>query len=52
MAAFTLSPMTMAYDPLTSIAPTNDFSVSMTNVENCFLTSHDEVKEYVVKFLF
>ena len=52
MAAFTLSPPTIAYDPLTSTAPTNDVSISMTIAENCFLTSHDEVKEYMVKFLF
>ena len=42
----------MAYDPLTSTATTDDVSVSMAMAENCFLTSHDEVKEYVVKFLF
>ena len=42
----------MDYDPLTSTAPTNNVSVSTTMAENRFLTSHDEVKEYVVKFLF
>ena len=52
MAAFALSPPTMAYEPLTSTAPTDDVSISMTIAENRFLTSHDEVKEYVVKFLF
>ena len=52
MAAFTLSPPTMAHDPLTSTAPTDNVSVSMAMAENHFLTSHDEVKEYVVKFLF
>ena len=50
MAAFALSPMTMANNPLTSTAPTNDVSISMTLAEKHFLTSHDEVKEYVVKF--
>ena len=44
--------MTMANDPLTATAPTDDVSVSMTMVENHFLTSHNKVKEYVVKFLF
>ena len=52
MAAFALSPPTMAYDPLTSTAPTGDVSVSTTMAENCFLTSHDEVKDDVVKLLF
>ena len=52
MAAFALSPLTMAYGPLTSTAPPEDVSVSTTMAENNFLTSHDEVKEYVVKFLF
>ena len=52
MAAFALSPMTMGNDPLTSTAPTDEVSISMTKVENCFLTLHDEVKEYAVKFLF
>ena len=52
MVAFTFSPPTMAYDPLTSTAPPDDVSVSMTMAENRFLTSHNEVKEYVVKFLF
>ena len=42
----------MAYEPLTSAAPTNDVSVSMAMAENCFIASHDKVKEYVVKFLF
>ena len=42
----------MAYNPLTSPAPTDDVSVSTSMADNCFLTSHDEVKEYVVKFLF
>ena len=50
--AFALSPPTMACEPLTSTAPTDDVSVSTTMAENCFLTSHDEAKEYVVKFLF
>ena len=52
MAAFALSPVTMAYEPLTSTATTDDVSVSMAMAENRFLTLHDEVKEYVVKFLF
>ena len=52
MAASALSPTTMAYEPLTSTATTNNVSVSMAMAENRFLTSHDEVKEYVVKFLF
>ena len=52
MAAFALSPATMASKPLTSTATTDDVSISMAMAENCFLTSHDEVKEYVVKFLF
>ena len=51
-AAFALSQATMAYDPLTSTATTNNVSVSTAMAENCFLTSHDEVKEYVVKFMF
>ena len=42
----------MAYEPLTSAAPTDDVSVSTAMAEICFNTSHDEVKEYVVKFLF
>ena len=52
MAAFTLSQATMAYDPLTSTAPTNDVSVSTIKAENRFLTLHNKVKEYVVKFMF
>ena len=52
MAAFALSPVTMTYKPLTSTATTDDVSVSMAMAENHLLTSHDEVKEYVVKFLF
>ena len=52
MAAFALFSVTMAYEPLTSVAPTNDVSVSMVMAENHFITSHDEVKEYVVTFLF
>ena len=52
MAAFALSPPTMASEPLTSTAPTDDVSASTTMAENRFLTSHDKVKEYVVKFLF
>ena len=52
MAAFTLSQAAMAYDLLTSTAPINDVSISTIMAENYFLTSHDEVKEYVVKFLF
>ena len=52
MAAFALSPLTIAYNPLTSTAPTDDVSVSTTMAENRFLTLHDEVKEYIVKFLF
>ena len=52
MAAFALPPPTMAYEPLTSIAPTDDVSISTTIPENRFLMSHDEIKEYVVKFLF
>ena len=42
----------MDYNPLTSTAPTDNVSISMTMAENSFLTSYDEVKEYVVKFLF
>ena len=52
MAAFTLSQVTMAYDPLTSTALTGNVSVSSIMAENHFLTLHDKVKEYVVKFLF
>ena len=51
-AGFALSPATMAYEPLTSTATTDDVSISTAMAENCFLTSHDEVKEYVVRFLF
>ena len=51
-AAFTLSQATMAYKTLTSTATTDDVSISMAMAETCFLTLHDEVKEYVVKFLF
>ena len=42
----------MVYDPLTSTAPPDDVMVTTTMAVNRFLTSHDEVKEYVVKFLF
>ena len=42
----------MSYDPLTSAAPTNDVSISMAMAENGFIILHEEVKEYVVKFLF
>ena len=52
MAAFALSPPTMAYDHLTSTAPPDNVSVSTTMAENRFPPLHDEVKEYVVKFLF
>ena len=52
VAAFALSQVTMAYNPITSTATPDDVSVSMAMAENRFLTSHDEVKEYVVKFLF
>ena len=52
MAAFALSSVTMAYEPLTYPAPTDDVSVSMAMAENRFITSNDKVKEYVVKFLF
>ena len=52
MAALALSPLTMAYNPLTLTASTDNVSISTTMSENCFLTLHDEVKEYVVKFLF
>ena len=52
MAAFALFSVTMASEPLTSAASTDNVSVSMVMAENCFITSHDEVKEYVVKFLF
>ena len=51
-AAFAPSQATMTYDPLNSTASTNDVSISTTMAENRFLTLHDEVKEYVVKFLF
>ena len=50
--AFAFSPPTMAYNPLTSTAPPDNVSVSMTMAENQFLTSHDKVNEYVLKFLF
>ena len=52
MAAFALFSATMASELLTSKAPTSNVSVSMVMAENRFITSHDEVKEYVVKFLF
>ena len=52
MAAFALFSVTMASELLTSTAPTGNVSVSMVMAENRFITSHDEVKEYVVKFLF
>ena len=52
MDAFALSPATMAYEPLTSTATTDDVGVSTAMAENRFLTLHDKVKEYVVKFLF
>ena len=42
----------MAYEPLTSTATNDNVSISIAMAENHFLTSHDEVKEYVVKFLF
>ena len=42
----------MAYEPLTSAAPTDDVSISMAMAENCIIITHEEVKEYVVKFLF
>ena len=42
----------MAYEPVTSTAATDNDSISTAMAENHFLTSHDEVKEYVVKFLF
>ena len=42
----------MDHNLLTSTAPTDNVSISMTMVENCFLTSHNKVKENVVKFLF
>ena len=43
---------TMAYEPLTYAGPTDDASASTTMAENCFITLNNEVKEYVVKFLF
>ena len=52
MAAFALFSVTMASELPTSAAPTDDVSVSMVIAENRFITSPDEVKEYVVKFLF
>ena len=42
----------MASEPPTSAAPTDDVSVLTVIAKNCFITSPDEVKEYVVKFLF
>ena len=52
MAAFALFSVTMASELLTSAASTDNVSVSVVMAGNCFITSHDEVKEYVVKFLF
>ena len=51
-SAIALSPHTMAYVPLTSTALPDNESISTTMAENHFLTLHDEVKEYVVKFMF
>ena len=51
-AVFALFSVTMASEPPTSAAPTDDVSVLTDIAENCFITSPDEVKEYVVKFLF
>ena len=51
-AAFALFSATMASEPLTSTALTDDVSVSTVMAENRFITSYDKVKEYVVKFLF
>ena len=52
MAAFALFSVTMAYELFTSVAPTDDVSYSTVMAENRFITLHNEVKEYVVKFLF
>ena len=52
MAAFALFSVTMASEPPTSAAPTNDVSISMVMAKNHFITSHNKVKVYVVKFLF
>ena len=51
MAAFALFSVTMASEPPTSAAPTNNVSISTVTAENCFITLPDEVKEYVVEFL-
>ena len=51
-AAFALFSVTMASEPPTSAAPTDDVSISTVIAENRFITSPDKVKEYVVKFLF
>ena len=52
MAAFALFFVTMASEPPTSAAPTDDAIVSTVMAENHFITSPDEVKDYVVKFMF
>ena len=51
-AAFALFSVTMASEPPTSAAPTDDVSISMVIAKNHFITLPEEVKEYVVKFLF
>ena len=52
MAAFALFSVTTASELPTSAAPTDDVSILTIMAENHFITLHDEVKEYVVKFLF
>ena len=51
-AAFALFSVAMASEPPTSAAPTDDVSISTAVAKNCFIPSPEEVKEYVVKFMF